>query len=124
MYKKEISREVSRSCERPWNFPEIARFMRLKWEWAWLSRGKKKEAQEVIRGLQRFSGKRYVSPYGIAQIYAALDEKPQTYEWLETAYRDRAVWISCLAVDPLFDSIRPEPHFQDLLRRVGVPSHF
>ena len=85
--------------------------------------GKKQEAQEVIRGLQRISGKHYVSPYGIAQIYAALDEKPQTYEWLETAYRDRAVWMSYLAVDPLFDSIRPEPHFQDLLRRVGLPPH-
>jgi TolB-like protein/DNA-binding winged helix-turn-helix (wHTH) protein/Flp pilus assembly protein TadD len=86
--------------------------------------GQKKEAQGVIRGLQRISGKRYVSPYGIAQIYAAMDEKSQTYEWLESAYRDRAVWMSYLAVDPLFDSIRPEPHFQDLLRRVGVASHF
>ena len=83
--------------------------------------GEKKEALRVIRELQDTSGKRYVSPYGVAQIYAALNDKEQTYKWLETAYRDRAVWMSYLAVDPVFDSIRSEEHFRDLLRRVGLP---
>jgi TolB-like protein/DNA-binding winged helix-turn-helix (wHTH) protein/Flp pilus assembly protein TadD len=84
--------------------------------------GEKKEALRVIRELQDISGKRYVSPYGVAQIYAALNDKEQTYKWLETAYRDRAVWMSYLAVDPVFDSIRSEERFRDLLRRVGLPA--
>ena len=84
--------------------------------------GEKKEALGIIRELQDTSGKRYVSPYGVAQIYAALNDKGQTYKWLETAYRDRAVWMSYLAVDPVFDSIRSEEHFRDLLRRVGLPA--
>jgi TolB-like protein/DNA-binding winged helix-turn-helix (wHTH) protein/Tfp pilus assembly protein PilF len=84
--------------------------------------GKKKEALRAIRELQDLSRKRYVSPYGVAQIYAALNDKEQTYKWLETAYRDRAVWISYLAVDPVFDSIRSEERFRDLLRRVGLPA--
>jgi TolB-like protein/DNA-binding winged helix-turn-helix (wHTH) protein/Flp pilus assembly protein TadD len=83
--------------------------------------GEKKEALRVIRKLQDISGKRYVSPYGVAQIYATLNDKEQTYKWLESAYRDRAVWMSYLAVDPVFDSIRSEERFQDLLRRVGLP---
>jgi TolB-like protein/DNA-binding winged helix-turn-helix (wHTH) protein/tetratricopeptide (TPR) repeat protein len=83
--------------------------------------GEKKEALQVIRELQDISGKRYVSPYGVAQLYAALNDKERTYKWLETAYRDRAVWMSYLAVDPSFDSIRSEEHFQDLLRRVDLP---
>lgn len=82
--------------------------------------GEKKEALRAIRELQDISGKRYVSPYGVAQIYAALNDKEQTYKWLETAYRDRAVWMSYLAVDPVFDSIRSEERFRDLLRRVGL----
>lgn len=82
--------------------------------------GEKKEALRVIRQLQAISGKRYVSPYGEAQIYSTLNDKEQTYKWLETAYRDHAVWMSYLAVDPLFDSIRSEAHFRDLLRRVGL----
>jgi tetratricopeptide (TPR) repeat protein len=83
--------------------------------------GEKKEALRVIRELRDISTKRYVSPYGIAQIYAALNDKEQTYKWLETAYHDRAVWMSYLAVDPVFDSIRSEARFRDLLRRVGLP---
>ena len=83
--------------------------------------GEKKEALRAIRELQDISGKRYVSPYGVAQIYATLSDKQQTYKWLETAYRDHAVWMSYLAVDPVFDSIRSEERFQDLLRRVGLP---
>ena len=82
--------------------------------------GEKKEALRVIRELQDTSGKRYVSPYGFAQIYATLNDKQQTYKWLEVAYLDRAVWMSYLAVDPLFDSIRSEARFRDFLRRVGV----
>jgi TolB-like protein/Flp pilus assembly protein TadD len=82
--------------------------------------GEKKEALRVIRELRGISTKRYVSPYGIAQVYAALNDKEQTYKWLETAYRDRAVWMSYLAVDPVFDSIRSEARFRDLLHRVGL----
>jgi hypothetical protein len=82
--------------------------------------GEKKEALRAIRELQDISGKRYVSPYGVAQIYATLNDKEQTYKWLETAYRDRAVWMSYLAVDPVFDSIRSEDRFRDLLRRVDL----
>jgi TolB-like protein/DNA-binding winged helix-turn-helix (wHTH) protein/Flp pilus assembly protein TadD len=82
--------------------------------------GEKKEALQVIRELRNISTKRYVSPYGIAQVYAALNDKQQTYKWLETAYLDRAVWMSYLAVDPVFDSIRSEARFRDLLHRVGL----
>lgn len=82
--------------------------------------GKKREALRVIRELQNTSGKRYVSPYGFAQIYAALNDKEQTYKLFEVAYRDRAVWMSYLAVDPVFDSMRSEPRFRDLLRRIGL----
>jgi TolB-like protein/DNA-binding winged helix-turn-helix (wHTH) protein/Tfp pilus assembly protein PilF len=84
--------------------------------------GKKKEALRAIRELQDISGKRYVSPYGVAQIYAALNDREQTYKWLDTAYRDRAVWMSYLVVDPVFDSIRSEDRFRDLLQRVGLRS--
>jgi len=84
--------------------------------------GKKKEALRSIRELQDISGKRYVSPYGVAQIYAALNDREQTYKWLDTAYRDRAVWMSYLVVDPVFDSIRSEDRFRDLLQRVGLRS--
>jgi TolB-like protein/DNA-binding winged helix-turn-helix (wHTH) protein/cytochrome c-type biogenesis protein CcmH/NrfG len=82
--------------------------------------GRKAEALRVVAQLRKLSGERYVSPYGLAQIYAALNDKEQTFKWLEAAYDDHAVWMSYLAVDPRFDSFRSDQRFQDLLRRVGL----
>jgi TolB-like protein/DNA-binding winged helix-turn-helix (wHTH) protein/Flp pilus assembly protein TadD len=82
--------------------------------------GRKTEALQIIARLQTISSKRYVSPYGLAQIYAALNDKEQTFKWLQIAYDDRAVWMTYLAVDPVFDGFRSDQRFQDLLRRVRL----
>jgi TolB-like protein/DNA-binding winged helix-turn-helix (wHTH) protein/Flp pilus assembly protein TadD len=83
--------------------------------------GRKPEALQIVAQLQTISSTRYVSPYGLAQIYAALNDEEQTFKWLQIAYDDRAVWMSYLAVDPVFDSLRSDQRFQDLLSRVGLP---
>ena len=84
------------------------------------SAGRKAEALRIVAQLQAISSMRYVSPYGLAQIYAALNDKEQTFKWLQIAYDDRAVWMSYLAVDPVFDGIRSDQRFQDLLRRIHL----
>ena len=57
----------------------------------------------------------------LAQIYAALNKKEDTFKWLQAAYEDRAVWMGYLAVDPIFDRYRSDERLKDLLRRVGLP---
>jgi tetratricopeptide (TPR) repeat protein len=84
------------------------------------SAGRKTEALRIIAQLRMIAGTRYVSPYGLAQVYAALNDKEQTFKWLQMAYDDRAVWMSYLAVDPIFDGFRSDQRFQDLLRRVHL----
>jgi tetratricopeptide (TPR) repeat protein len=84
------------------------------------SAGRRTEALRIVAQLQELSSKRYVSPYGIAQIYAALNDSEQAFKWLQIAYDDRAVWMSYLAVDPSFDGLRSDQRFQDLLRRVRL----
>ena len=84
--------------------------------------GRKTEALRIIAQLQTISSSRYVSPYGLAQIYAALNDKEQTFKWLQIAYDDRAVWMSYLALDPVFDSVRSDQRFQFLLRRIHLLS--
>jgi hypothetical protein len=81
---------------------------------------RKAEALQIVAQLQSISSTQYVSPYGLAQIYAALSDQEQTFKWLQIAYDDRAVWMSYLAVDPVFDSLRSDQRFQDLLRRVHL----
>ena len=87
---------------------------------AYASAGRRTAALRIIGQLQRLSGERYVSPYGLAQIYAALNDKKQTFTWLQTAYDDHAVWMSYLAVDPVFDRFRSDQRFRDLLRRLAL----
>jgi TolB-like protein/DNA-binding winged helix-turn-helix (wHTH) protein len=87
---------------------------------AYASAGKNTEALQIVAQLQSIASTRYVSPYGLAQIYAALSDKEQTFKWLQLAYEDRAVWMSYLAVDPVFHSLRSDQRFQDLLRRVHL----
>ena len=82
--------------------------------------GKQTEALRIVAQLQKTSHEHYVSPYGLAQIYAALNNKEQTFKWLQAAYDDHAVWMSYLAVDPVFDRFREDQRFQDLLRRLGL----
>ncbi len=62
---------------------------------------------------------RSVSPYSIAALYAELDEKDASFEWLERAFRERDSDIASLKVDPAFDSLHSDARFFNLLRRMG-----
>ena len=83
--------------------------------------GRKNEALRIAHELEIMWRKRYVSPYGLAQIYAAADKNEDTFKWLQAAYDDHAAWMGYLAVDPIFDRYRSDARFKDLLRRVGLP---
>src|SRR6267154_6448530 len=87
---------------------------------AYASEGRGTDALQIIAKLQLAASKRYVSPYGLAQAYAALNDREQTFKWLQVAYDGRAVWMSYIAVDPVFDGVRSDPRFDDLLRRVRL----
>jgi TolB-like protein/DNA-binding winged helix-turn-helix (wHTH) protein/Tfp pilus assembly protein PilF len=87
---------------------------------AFAAAGRKQDALRLAHELERISTKRYVSPYGLAQIYAELHEKENTFKWLHVAYDDHAVWMGYLAVDPVFDPYHSDQRFQDLLGRVGL----
>jgi serine/threonine-protein kinase len=84
--------------------------------------GKRAEAQKALAELQEMSKQRYVSPASIAIIYAALGDKDLAFDWLEKAAKARDVMLARLKVDPRFDSLRSDPRFADLERRIGIPS--
>jgi hypothetical protein len=57
---------------------------------------------------------------GFALVYLGLGEKDQAIDWLEKALQHRENGALGLGVYPLFDPLRPEPRFQELLRHVGL----
>jgi eukaryotic-like serine/threonine-protein kinase len=83
--------------------------------------GKKDEAQKVCGRLKLLSQQKYISPRFIATIYAGLGERDKALESLSAAYEDRSLQIGPgIIADPTYDSLRTEPRFQDLLRRIGL----
>jgi DNA-binding winged helix-turn-helix (wHTH) protein/TolB-like protein len=82
--------------------------------------GQKGSAQNVLNELRDLQGRRYVSPYTIAAIYAGLGEKDQAFKWLDTAEEERDIWLMNLKVDPVFKPIRSDPRFPDLLVRTRL----
>ncbi len=83
--------------------------------------GERDKANEALAELREISKHRYVSPYLFAVVYVGLGDKDQTFAWLDKAFQDRAFFLIWLKVEPLFDSLRDDSRFQDLLRRVGLP---
>ena len=89
---------------------------------AYANAGYKDEARKILHQLNDLSKQRYVTPYIVARIHAALGEHDDAFQWLETAFQERATWMAFLKTDPLLDSLRPDVRFQDLLRRMNFPS--
>ncbi len=58
----------------------------------------------------------------IAMQYATLGDKEHAIAWLERAYRERPRALVYIKVEPQFDSLRSDPRFQALLRRMNLPA--
>lgn len=62
----------------------------------------------------------FVSGYDQAAVFAALSRNDQAFDALESAYQSRAEWMSYLKVDPQMDSLRKDPRYSSLLKRMGL----
>jgi TolB-like protein/DNA-binding winged helix-turn-helix (wHTH) protein/Tfp pilus assembly protein PilF len=88
---------------------------------AFAATGKKAESEKTLRDLERKATKSSAPPYTMATIYAGLGENEKAFEFLEKAYSEKALDLpGSLKSDQLLDSLRSDPRFQDLLRRVGL----
>jgi TolB-like protein/Tfp pilus assembly protein PilF len=86
--------------------------------------GKHGNARKVLKELQRKSKTGYVSEYNNAAIYLALGDKNQAFQCLEAALENHCEMMSWLKVDPVFDSVRTDLRFTELLRRVGFDREY
>jgi len=93
---------------------------------AWLGNayalaGRKQDALKIIGALKKRSRRMYVSPISIAMVYTGLGQKDEAFEWLERAYHERSVDMNLLRIFPIWDPLRSDPRFRDLLRRMNFP---
>ncbi len=80
--------------------------------------GDKVTMQKIMQELDAI-GHRHVSPYNIARVYGAIDDKQRALEWLERAYREHNPDLIELTREPSFASLRSDAKFRELTERIG-----
>jgi len=83
--------------------------------------GDRVRALGIAEQLRQLAVSTYVSSYPLAVVYTGLGLPDEALESLERAFVERSDFLIYLGVDPVFDSLRSNPRFQALVKRVGLP---
>lgn len=84
--------------------------------------GRKEDARRIIVDLEKRAGRAYTPPALIAAVNGALGERDAAFEYLEQAFRQRDSLLVYLKVEPLFDPLRGDPRFANMVSRIGLES--
>ena len=84
--------------------------------------GHRTEADRALLKLEELAQHGYVPPLANAFVFLGLGQMDEVFKWLNRAYEERDCHrFAFLNVDPIFDPLRSDPRFAELLRRVGLP---
>jgi hypothetical protein len=79
-----------------------------------------RRARELIDGMIAASRTRFVPPAQIAVGYLGLGDRDAAFTWLERAHDEHSQVLTFLKMDPMFDPLRSDPRYADLIRRIGL----
>jgi eukaryotic-like serine/threonine-protein kinase len=82
--------------------------------------GKTNEAKDICDELKELSKKETVTPYYLARIYAGLGESEHSIECLRKCYEKRDASLAFLKTDPVWDNLRHDPGFLDLIKKLNL----
>ena len=82
--------------------------------------GKLAEARVVLNELLKSATETYVPPYNIALAYLAVGEKEKALDYLEKGFAERDVRMVFLKVEPLWEPLRSEKRFVELIKRMRI----
>jgi tetratricopeptide (TPR) repeat protein len=89
--------------------------------WVYASAGRRREALEIAKKLEKAPGGRDRS-IQLAHIYDALGDSDRALEFLARAYKQRSADLPTRWMHPMIsDRLRADPRFQELIRRTGIP---
>ncbi|MBC7789738.1 MAG: protein kinase [Anaerolineae bacterium] len=82
--------------------------------------GKRSEAEALLAELKARSESEYVSPVAFATLYLGLGDTDKALHWLVVACDDRRGWLAYLRVNPIFDPLRSDKRFEELVQRMKL----
>jgi TolB-like protein/Tfp pilus assembly protein PilF len=83
--------------------------------------GQRTEALRIIEQLTEASKHSFVPAFFLALVYTGLEENDRAFAWLETAHEERFNRLAYLKLEALWDPLRSDSRFTDLVRRIGIP---
>ena len=86
--------------------------------YAYAASGDRAKAEQILHHLDELAKQRYVSPANRAAVYLGLGDNEKALDWLEKAYEDRDPIFWWINGDQLYDSVRNEPRFQAIIKKV------
>ena len=85
------------------------------------TRRPRERACSVLAELNALSARRYIPPYAFATVYAGLGMREAAFEQLELAVAEHSGYLDYVNIEPTMDSLRGDPRFIAILRRIGLP---
>lgn len=83
--------------------------------------GRRAEALKTLDDLKRLAEKQYVPPYHFAWVYTGLGDKDKAIALLQKTYDEHTQHVIDFKTVPIFDRLRTDARFQDLVQKVGLP---
>ena len=88
--------------------------------WAYAHAGRRADALRLLGELKKRQQTGYVPAGAFVNAYLGLGDNDEAFVWFEKAYEEQSNILIYIKVFPLFDPLRGDPRFQDLVRRVGL----
>ncbi|MGH9874435.1 MAG: protein kinase domain-containing protein [Pyrinomonadaceae bacterium] len=82
--------------------------------------GKRAEALAILKELEARYARREATERDVAYVYAGLDDRDRTFEWLEKSFQQRSGSLSAVTWQFGFEALRSDPRYADLVRRMGL----
>ena len=77
------------------------------------------QAQKILEEIEERARHEYVEPTEMALANIAVGNTDEALMWLEKAYEEHSTWLIFMNEHASFDSLRGDPRFQQLLRKIG-----
>lgn len=95
--------------------------------WTWATQayvygraGQPVQAHRALEKLESISRRQRIDLFAFVVASVGIGDKDQAFAWLEKSVADHSPGLTAIKVDPIYDPLRSDPRFQELVRRVGL----
>jgi eukaryotic-like serine/threonine-protein kinase len=82
--------------------------------------GRRDDARAILRRLEARAKERFITPEALALANLGSGDKSAALDWLERGLREHAIYMVFIGRDPVYDGLRDEPRFKEILRKMHM----